>query len=359
MTDNKNRDFLIVGQGIAGTLLAHELDKRGQTVVVIDNGANNASLTCAGMVNPVVLKRFSPVWQGKQQILHARQLMAELEDKLSLTLMHQFDILRVFHNEQEQKTWCDKATLPALDGLLDAQLYPAPSDKLHAPLGVGRVHWGGRVDVRALLTGYRAYLRDNDQLREETFDYQQLKVTDSGCTYGDIRARNVVFCEGFRLKNNPYFKTLPLNGNKGEVLTVRIPDLKLSATVKSAVFLMPLPECGESVYFVGATYNWTDKDNRPSQAARTQLLDKLSKLLPADVFACVEVCSQHAGMRPTVSDRRPLLGRHPEHQRLFVFNGLGTRGVMLGASMATHLSQHLLDRQALPAEVDIARFLPR
>jgi glycine/D-amino acid oxidase-like deaminating enzyme len=41
-----------------------------------------------------------------------------------------------------------------------------------------------------------------------------------------------------------------------------------------------------------------------------------------------------AGVRPTVKDRRPLVGTHAEYSAIHILNGLGTRGVMLGPSMA-------------------------
>ncbi|PID62871.1 MAG: FAD-dependent oxidoreductase [Gammaproteobacteria bacterium] len=349
-------DVLIVGQGIAGTLLAHELTQRGQRLVVIDEARPNASTTCAGMVNPVVLKRFSPVWQGEAQIHCARQTLATLAEKLAVELDFPFDILRIFHDEQERTTWQNKAELPALTGLLDKQTYPSPSPVIHAPHGVGKVHLGGRVDVVALLKAYRQHLQTRRALFNAPFDYAALQPVAAGWQYGDITASQVVFCEGYGIKNNPYFKTLPLNGNKGEVLIVRIPELKLTAAIKSAVFIMPLPTHGDDVYFVGATYHWTEKDNQPTAAGKAQLLEKLQKMLSESAFQSLEVLAHHAGMRPTVSDRRPLLGRHPEHSNLLVFNGLGTRGVMLGATMAKHLAALMVDGTPLPAEVDIARF---
>lgn len=373
-------DTLIIGQGLAGTLFAHECAKRGHRLMVIDsqplddsdsdnasdnagssidrstnhsidcNVSRNASQTAAGMYNPVVLKRFSPVWQGREQIATARQTVAELEALLAVKLDYPLPILRVFHDAQEKITWTNKAA--KLDGLLDAQFTDKPSDAIRAPHGVGCVHFGGRVDLYTLLTAYRHHLQQQGSLRNEQLDYQQLVPEASGFRYGDIVAKRVVCCEGYGVKANPYFNDLPLNGNKGEVLTVRLKNLSLSAAIKSNIFIMPLPEQGNDVYFVGATYDWTHKDNTPTIAARTQLLDKLKQLVIGDI----EVLSHRAAMRPTVIDRRPLLGRHPDYHDLYILNGLGTRGVMLGATMAQHLSRFIDEQVALPAEVDIVRF---
>jgi len=51
-------DFLIVGQGLAGSLLAWELIQRGCSVLVVDKGEENASQVAAGLINPVTGIRF-------------------------------------------------------------------------------------------------------------------------------------------------------------------------------------------------------------------------------------------------------------------------------------------------------------
>lgn len=345
-------DYLIIGQGLAGTFLTHELLRLNRDCIVIDPDTHNASKTAAGMVNPVVLKRFSPVWQGKAQILTARQTVAELEEKLQTPLDYHFPIYRIFHNENEKQTWGKKALDDTLSELLDNDFIDSPTPQIIAPHGLGKVHFGGRVNLTRLLSAYRSYLQKQGKIRTEAFDYQKLLITDTHVEYQDIIAEKVVFCEGYGIKQNPFFGDLPLKGNKGEVMTVRIPNLHLSAAIKSKVFIMPLPEQGDDVYFVGATYNWTDKDDHPTVAGKNELLEKLQSFVKGDI----EVLQHRAGVRPTVIDRRPLLGQHREYSPLYLLNGLGTRGVMLGASMAKHLCDFMEQQKPLPHVVDIRRF---
>ena len=140
-----------------------------------------------------------------------------------------------------------------------------------------------------------------------------------------------------------------MEGTKGELLTIHAPDLKLEEVVKSAVFVMPL---GDDLYKIGATFNWTDKTNQPTEEGRKELLDKLSMVIHCDF----EVRDQEAGVRPTTPDRRPLLGRHPTHAQLAIFNGLGTRGVMSSPLLAKELLEYLENGLELDKEVDISRF---
>ena len=142
---------------------------------------------------------------------------------------------------------------------------------------------------------------------------------------------------------------MPLNGTKGEVLTIKAPDLKLKAAIKSSVFIIPV---GNDCYTVGSTYNWDDKSNKPTAAGKDELLSKLKTFITCDF----EVVKHVAGIRPTVKDRRPLVGRHSEHQNLYVLNGLGTRGVMIAPYVAQQLFQFIGAKRPLDPEIDCNRF---
>jgi len=148
---------------------------------------------------------------------------------------------------------------------------------------------------------------------------------------------------------NPFFNFLPLNGTKGEIITIYAPELKLDTILKSSVFIIPI---GEDLYKVGATYNWEDKTNIPTEAAKKELLTKLKTVINCGF----EVVAHDAGVRPTVKDRRPLVGQHPDYNNIYVCNGLGSRGVMIAPYIAAQLVTNIEDNQPLSAEIDIKRF---
>ena len=159
-----------------------------------------------------------------------------------------------------------------------------------------------------------------------------------------------MFSEGYGIKQNPYFKDLPLNPAKGELVIIHAPKLKINFVLKAGVFLIPL---GDDKYIVGATYEWSDLTNDISLKAKEELLTKLSKLINCPF----EVVDQVAGIRPTVKDRRPLVGMHSMHKNLFVLNGLGTRGVMIGPYAARQLYEFIENKRPLEKDIDIVRFL--
>ena len=158
-----------------------------------------------------------------------------------------------------------------------------------------------------------------------------------------------MFCEGFGLKQNPFFKELPLNGTKGETMIIKAPELQIDFQIKSTVFVLPL---GDDLYKVGATFNWKDKSSKPTKEGKEELVEKLKKVIRVPY----EIVHHSAGIRPTTKDRKPLVGVHPEYKNLAVLNGLGTRGVMIAPTVAHELYQHLENNEPLDAEIDIKRF---
>ena len=103
---------------------------------------------------------------------------------------------------------------------------------------------------------------------------------------------------------------------------------------------------------VGATYGRGDTSHDITDKARSDLVEKLKTLINCSF----EVINHVAGIRPTVKDRRPLVGRHSDHKQLYVLNGLGTRGVMIGPYVAGQLFEFMEHNTPLDKEIDIRRF---
>ena len=207
----------------------------------------------------------------------------------------------------------------------------------------------GRLYTSVLLMTFRKKIKALGCLREEAFDHMQLQIHTDKVVYKDLQARQIVFCEGFGMQQNPYFGYLPLQGTKGEYITIETPDLKEAAAIKAGMFLLPL---GQDRYQFGATYNWKDQTPGPTKAAREEMLSKLDNLIECNY----RVIAQTAGIRPTVPDRRPLVGRHPEYPNLYTLNGFGSRGVLLAPYAAQALLDLMQDGKSLPGEMDINRF---
>jgi glycine/D-amino acid oxidase-like deaminating enzyme len=122
----------------------------------------------------------------------------------------------------------------------------------------------------------------------------------------------------------------------------------LDVIVKSGIFVVPM---GNDLYKVGATYNWVDKSDLPTEEGKKELLDDLNELITCDY----EIMEHRAGVRPTVKDRRPLVGTHPQFKNVHLLNGMGTRGVMLAPSMARDLFNSIEKGTDLDPNIDIKR----
>ena len=344
-----NCDYIIVGSGLASIMFAEQLRTHQKSFVVISDRSQQASLVASGLYNPVVLKRFTAAWNAASHLETAIPKYISLEKLLGVKLDYVVPIHRVFNSVQEQNNWflaCDK---PLLTPFLNPKLVDNKNNSVKAPFGFGEVNATGRIDTQKLIEAYRTFLSQMNQYISATFDYEALIETPEGLCYESIQAKHIVFTEGFGIHKNPYFKQLPLEGTKGELITIYAPQLQLTPILKSSIFVIPME--GDH-YLVGSTYEWTDKTNIPTSEAKSQLLEKLERLVTCDF----EVVNQRAGIRPTVSDRRPLVGRHPNHQKMYVLNGLGTRGVLIAPAMAEALYTFIETDAPLPEEIDISRF---
>ena len=342
-------DYLIVGAGIAGLSFAELAIEAGKRVVVMENYSTNSSRIAGGLYNPVILKRFSEVWKAQEQLEFSIPFLKAIESKVGASFVYELPILRKFASIEEQNNWFQACDKPNLAPFLSTDIIHKKYQSITSDFGFGQVLQTGYVEVSILVDAYISYLKNNDSFVNETFHYEELILEDGFVTYMGIDYKNVIFAEGFGLRNNPYFNYLPLDGTKGELLIIKAPLLNLDVVLKSSIFILPI---GNDLFKVGATYNWEDKTDMPTEEGKNELIDNLKGLIDCD-FGIV---SHFAGVRPTVKDRRPLVGTHHLHKQLHVLNGLGTRGVMLGPWLAKSLIDSIESNVILDRNISTSRF---
>jgi glycine/D-amino acid oxidase-like deaminating enzyme len=343
-------DYIVVGFGLAGLSFSEQLLKKDKSFVVISEEDKSSSIVAGGMYNPVILKRFTSPWNAISQLEYAIPFYQKIEQRLNIQVNNPFPVLRVFNTIEEQNNWLIASDKPNLAPFLSSDFIKNNNESILADNNFGVVKKAGRIQVAKLLNAFKSELLKNGSYQNLSFDFDALSIFDDCISYKGLKAKKIVFCEGYGLKSNPYFNYLPLNGTKGEVLIIKAEKLKLESIVKSGVFLIPLEEL--DCYLVGATYHWTDKSWDVTEGAKSELLAKLDTLLNCDY----EIIDQLAGIRPTVKDRKPLVGRHPEHESMYVLNGLGTRGVMVAPIVSHELFDYIENNTDLDAETDITRF---
>lgn len=346
-------DYLILGHGIAGATLAWELRRRGRRVLVLDApNPSSASNVAAGLMNPVAGKRFALAWRADELLTAAGQLYGEMETHFNEQFFVQLPIWKLFSSVAEQNTMLARsADQPWQDFVQDAGAELPEMPGVLNEFGGLRIRRGGYVRLRELLAALTAEALKNGTLQHETFDWQQLVTGPAGITYaGRVHARQLVCCEGAAATQSPFFHWLPLTPNQGEVLDVECAGLSQAQVLNKGAYVVPL---SEGQFRVGATYRWPPFAEGTTLAARTEL----SQRLAATTSLPFVVRDQRAGVRPAVRDRKPLLGRHPEVPVVSIFNGFGSKGVMLAPRLAALLADHLEHPEAeLWPEVNIKRY---
>ncbi|WP_236642055.1 NAD(P)/FAD-dependent oxidoreductase [Dokdonia sinensis] len=342
-------DYIIVGLGLAGIAFCEQCLAAGKTFLVYDKGGAGASRVAAGLYNPVILKRYTLPWKSTEQFDLAIPYFKKLEQKLETKLVHPMPVRKVFSSVEDQNNWFSASDHLELQRFMKPQIVRDDNSQIIAPFDYGEVLETGRVDIVKLQRLYETYLVEMHAFAKAEFRHNDIQIDGDTVMYDGVQAKYIIFAEGYGIKYNPYFNKLPLVGNKGEYIIIKAAELQQQAAVKSSFFIVPL---GNDCYKVGATFNWTDKDNIPSEPARAELVEKLDALITCNY----EIVSQQAGIRPTTGDRRALLGKHPKFPQLATLNGLGTRGIMAGPTLAQYLFEHLENDVPLPEEIDIARF---
>ncbi len=344
-----NVDYIVVGLGLAGLAFVEELINQNKSFIVFEDASQTSSLVAGGMYNPVILKRFTPVWNGHEQLQLALPFYKKLEDKFNTQFDFKFTTKKMFTSVGDENNWFIASDKPVLAHYMLPNVKKDVIPGVIGEYGYGELTGTGRVDTDLLLQTYRSYLTERNELITNSFDYSLLNIEANYYEYNSIKAQRIVFSEGYGLSKNPFFNYLPLNGTKGELITIHAPGLDIDFLLKSTLFVFPL---GDNFFRVGATFNWTDKTGSPTEEGKQELIEKLEKVINVPY----QVIKQSAGIRPTVKDRRPLVGEHPTHKNMYVLNGLGTRGVMIAPTVAKQLFNTIENNIPLDDEINITRF---
>jgi glycine oxidase len=342
-------DYIVVGLGLAGLAFIEELLAANKSFIVFEDDSQTSSLVAGGVYNPVILKRFTPVWNADTQLQVALPFYKGLEEKLQQQFDVKFKTKKVFKSIEEQNDWFAASDKPLLSKFMNPKICKENYNGVLADFGFGELNSTGRIDTEKLVTSYRNYLKNESKILFENFEYDAVKVEVDSIVYKEIEAGRIVFCEGFGIQQNPFFNELPLQEAKGELITIHAPELEIDFLLKSTLFVLPL---GNNIYKVGATFNWKDKTSNPSKEGKEELVENLKKVISVPYT----IINQTAGIRPTVKDRRPLVGTHSQYKNIAVLNGLGTRGVMIAPTVAKNLFNHLEKGEHLDVEIDIKRF---
>jgi glycine/D-amino acid oxidase-like deaminating enzyme len=276
--------------------------------------------------------------------------MPSFRKKLNRKLFVETPVLRIFKSVEEQNNWSVASDKNDLQQFLSSEFLKNTNTAIEASYGFGEVLGTAHIKTEQLLSGYREYLQEAGLLLSEHFQYELLQQIDNRVNYKNISTSKIIFAEGAKAIENPFFPKQRIIGNKGEYVLIKAPKLQLNALLKGSLYVIPV---GKDHYKVGATYSRDDYTDNLTKTAKKEILSKLKTFINCPF----EVIGQTAGVRPTTKDHRPLLGSLKENPNLVFFNGLGSRGFLMAPLLSEMLLNALENKQMLPKEMDIQRML--
>jgi glycine/D-amino acid oxidase-like deaminating enzyme len=345
--------ILIVGHGIAGSLLAWFLHHNQHLITLISPlERQSASKVAAGVLTPITGKRFAASWEYLRLYHSAVKTYESLADHFHHQFFYPRKTIRVFRSSEEKTLWDKKKKyrtdfLPFIDSENPPRTLPSPWKD---PYGSMTLIHGGWCDTEPLLDHLEHFFNENHILHHENFAHSDLTITKNNIHWKGNSFDHVVFCEGYHIRDNPYFQFIPFEHVKGEILNLMINgSIPQDAILNFGKWVIPYPD---GSFRCGSTYDWYDLTESTTTTARHSILEYIK--LHGDIDP--RILGQQAGIRPVCKDMKPVLGRHPEFPRIWVFNGLGAKGILRAPFLANHLVTVMENKTELWSEVNCQRF---
>lgn len=343
------KDFIIIGQGLAGTITAHTIEKYKKTFVIIDRpDMKSSSNIAAGILNPISFKRCIHSWKASILSPFSILFYEEMNKKLNTNSFIPLNVIRLFNSFEEQNNWLSKTGDLRYNLFLGDDNIEFSKTNFNIPYGYGTVKSCGRLMVKDFIKSSFNHFKNYNSVFNSTKLAKPIPKINGWYHCGKYRAKNIIYCEGADVIKNTLFNYLPIIPNKGELLKINcssIPKKLISKGVYS------VPDKDKNIFTIGSTYDHRDRSHEPTIKAKKYLLSKFNAI---GNFKYT-VINQEVGFRPTTNDRRAVIGEHPILKNSYILNGLGSKGVMSAPWIANNLIRHIIFNEVIDDEVDISR----
>jgi glycine/D-amino acid oxidase-like deaminating enzyme len=340
-----SQQILIIGQGLAGSVLALQCERRGINVEIWnDESQYCSSQYAAGLWNPVSFKRITAPEHIQNLLHHCIDFFQWSNDYLNSHSFHHTPILRIFPDHQYANDWEIKSTLSKYENLLGstAKILKHWRNDHQA----GKVLSSGWLNVPLFLEATRKHFQSNNRYFQVSANALNEQLNKEETVH---RFDHVIYCTGLAALPE-VMDAIKIIPNKGHVLQVETSLPIDTEIVHYGNFAIPT---GEQSLRVGSSYEWEKSDTTIDENIVATLTTNLEQTLQQS-FSVKRV---DVGLRPTVHDRQPIIGVWPQDKRWGIFNGLGTKGVLQSPLMAHLLLEHLTNGQPIPKPFSIDRFL--
>jgi glycine oxidase len=347
-------DIIVLGAGVVGLSTARELAAQGARVIVLDpdNPGGQGSRAAAGVAIPSIRLLDDPDMLAFTSA--GRTVLSEEVASLGAgTLRRGAGILRPMPDEKARLALEAKAS--RVEGWLGRW---APADEVAAlePALTGAPIAGAFVNDEGFMVDTDAYLTAlmhdaGARGAEVRLSEAALLVSDSSqgvevrTAQATLRADWLVVAAGAWSGSIPGLPPLPIKPQRGQMITVFHPKVRLSRIVSGPTYLAPW-RAGQVV--VGATEEDVGFAPYTTPAGLMHLSATVCRLAPA--LREARFVGSWAGLRSTSPDGRPLLGRYPGTSRTVMASGHGGQGILTGALSGRAMAELLSSGRSDVAE---------
>jgi glycine/D-amino acid oxidase-like deaminating enzyme len=322
---------LIVGSGLAAFSIGLELDRRGIEFNIIGDDLPSASHISSGIINPI----------SGRELLLTPNYNNLLEAAIPFYVVNGTNFLKKVDIIKKIK---DNNTIKDLELNIEnkSEWISIISED------VVFIKKAYQLDVNSFLSTLKLYFTENGKFIKESFDYNLIELTEK-VKYKRKEYNFVIFAEGMWIVKNIFFNHLPFLPNRGEALYLNVENFNKEEIYHDGKFIC---KYGDG-YWIGSTF-----DRVPfSEPSKTEnSFDSLSqaarKLTEGHNF---QIVSHLGAFRCASHDRRPYIDVHPEFKQLYIFNGLGTKGVTYIPFYTHQIIDHILFQKPINKEVCIDR----
>ena len=348
-------DFLIVGQGVAGTFLARTLIERGCRVVVVDADQQaSSSRVAAGLLNPVTGMRLHLAEDTLELLEKSGQLFARIAAEHRHPVFTPMPIRRLYESPKERALKARRAQDWKYANLMSPDDAPSTiSGTISDEQGSFVINGGGWVDLPLLLDLEASWLRAQGALASGIVSFADLRPDGTGggvCWNGIHASKGVIFCNGYKAGLEQCWKWLPWQPAKGEIIDCETSVEAMPCILNRSGWAIPL---GGGRWRSGSTWEWKQLDNKPTPEAASALCERLQRFFTPPVR--IRLVSHRAGVRPCVLGNQPFCGTHPQLPWLHLLGGLGPKGTFWGPTCAALIADWLLDKTPIPSRFDLTR----
>jgi glycine/D-amino acid oxidase-like deaminating enzyme len=330
-------DTVIVGAGLAGSILAWKLMQAGQRIHIIHHTTQiSASRVAAGIINPVTGQRLVLQKNIETLLPTAKGFYHDLSERFHQQFYTPKPMLRILRNNNERTAWNKRKHDPHYQSYLSA--IAGREDAIMQ-------HQTGYLDTKLLLNHLHHYFKQQGCLMETNRD-----TYDTDTCF----AKHMILCQGWRSVDCPFFSYLPFQPAKGEILTLTSQNKLPNYMINQGKWLLPIDA---NTCKLGASYQTQFTHENTSKEHAKALMHELKNMLLGDMPEHnFNIQAHEVGVRPNTQDKQPFLGFHHKHAHIGIFNGFGSKGSLLIPWYAEQMTRHILHQTPLPKHADIQRF---